>query len=209
MSVVLSVILDHWAKIWNCPMYSSALPVYLRVQSLALAFPGMSEIRNAFSNACLHATHVPRFMFPFASVFCVMKDFFQAWARPLFMKKSVKMIFLLSLLYISWLRVRYKVTSWGKGPALLCNPENYFGRLILISLEPGAFWFWFCLAAATVAIFFSLNFLIVVKASRTSLYSKDQVWERSDNQARVSSERPVIDSLGRSLTIKVKLRNYR
>ena len=32
--------------------------------------------------ACLHATHVPRFIFPFASVFCVMKDFFQAWAGP-------------------------------------------------------------------------------------------------------------------------------
>ena len=48
-----------------------------------------------------------------------------------------------------------------------------------------------------------------VKASGTSLYSKDQVWERSDCQVRISSRRPVIDSLGRLLTVKVKLKNYR
>ena len=134
MSVVSSVILDRWAKIQNCPIYSSALPVCLRVRSLAHAFPGISEIRNVFSSACLHATQVPRFIFPFASVFCVMKDSFQAWAGLLFIKDRAKMIFLLSLLYTSWLRVRYRVTSWRKGPALLCNPENSFRRLILISL---------------------------------------------------------------------------
>ena len=42
------------------------------------------------------------------------------------------------------------MTFWRKGPALLCNPENSFGRLILISL---GFWtFWFCLVAAAAAI---------------------------------------------------------
>ena len=180
ISVVLLVILDHWAKIWNCPMYSSALYVCLRVRSLALAFPGMSEIRNAFSNACLHIAHVPKFMFPFVSVFCVMKDSFQAWTEPLFMKERTKMIFLLLLLYISWLRVRYKVIFWRKGPTSYCDPENSFRRLILISLGPRAFWFWFCLAAAAVAILSSWYLLFRVYRDSSKL-SDSSVWYSSSS----------------------------
>ena len=179
MSAVLSVSLDHCAKIWNCSIYSSALPVCLRVQSFAHAFPGMLEIRNAFSSACLHATQVPRFMFLFASVFCVMKDSFQAWAGPLFIKDRVKTIFLLSLLYTSWLRVRYRVTSWSKGPALLCSPENYLRRLILISLGFGTFWFWFCLAtAAAILSSWYLLFRVCRDSTELSVWS---VWYSSSS----------------------------
>ena len=177
MSAVSSVILDCCAKIWNCPMYSSALPVCLRVWSLARAFPGMLEIRNTFSSACLHATQVPRFMFPFALVFCVIKDSFQAWAGPLFMKDRVKTIFLLSSLYISQLRVRYKVTSWRKGPASLCSPENSLGRLILISLGFRALWFWFCLAVAAAII--SSPYLLVKVCRDSTELSVSSVWYSS------------------------------
>ena len=96
MSAASSVILDRWAKIRNCPTYSLALPVCRKVLSLALAFPGISEMRKASSIAFLHAAHVPNEMVPFRLVFSMIKDSFHAWADPLFMKERAKTIFLLS-----------------------------------------------------------------------------------------------------------------
>ena len=101
------------------------------------------------------------------------------WAGLLFINDRVKMIFLLSSLYTSWLRVRYRVTSWRKGPASLCSPENSLGRLILISLGFGTFWFWFCLATAA-AILSSWYLLFRVCRDSTEL-SVSSVWYSSSS----------------------------
>ena len=97
MRAMLSVILDLWARILNCPTNSSAVPVCRMALNLALASLAMSAMRKASSSFFLKAAQVPKAMAPVVAwVFDKTKASFHALAGPLFMNDRAKTIFLSS-----------------------------------------------------------------------------------------------------------------